>query len=250
MSTAQLTTTHTMTTLTEKLRRRYFGDSPHPYRTLEQELARRIRPDDVLLDAGCGRDAEILSRFTSNVKTAIGIDVVTFVPGNRSQKIRLVNADLEQIALRRESVDCAISRSVLEHVKNPSQVYNELYRILKPGGRFIFLTPNLWDYGAIASKLIPNSLHPWIVRKLEGREEDDTFPTYYRSNTPAAVRRLARDVGFAVEAVRFLGQYPSYCMCNPLLFLIGTAYEKLLARFQCLHRFRGWLLVVLVKPTI
>jgi SAM-dependent methyltransferase len=239
-----------MTTLTEKLRSHFFADAPHPYRTLEQEIERRIDARTVILDAGCGRKAEVLNRFSRAVKTAVGIDVVGFLPATGDPRIQLLNADLSRIALRQASVDVAMSRSVLEHVRDPLEVYAEVYRVLKPGGRFVFLTPNLWDYGAAASKVIPNALHPWIVRKLEGRLEEDTFPTYYRSNTSAAVRRLARKTGFAVESIRFLGQYPCYFMCNPVLFLIGTAYEKLLAKFAVLHKFRGWLLVILTKPAV
>jgi hypothetical protein len=34
---------------------------------------------------------------------------------------------------------------------------------------------------------------------------------------------------------------------NGALFLLGTAYEKLISRFEALHFLRGWILVVLKK---
>ena len=37
-------------------------------------------------------------------------------------------------------------------------------------------------------------------------------------------------------------------MFNPVLFLIGTAYEKTISRLRGLHFLRGWLLAELVKP--
>ena len=46
---------------------------------------------------------------------------------------------------------------------------------------------------------------------------------------------------------RCLGQYPSYFMFNPALFLLGAAYDKLVSRFESLQQLRGWLLVTLTK---
>ena len=37
-------------------------------------------------------------------------------------------------------------------------------------------------------------------------------------------------------------------MFNGLLFLLGTAFEKLISRFEFLRLLRGWILVTLVKP--
>jgi SAM-dependent methyltransferase len=236
-------------TLTERLRTRFFRDEDHPYRLLEREIEQRTRPDCVLLDAGCGRHADLLRRFSSVIRAGIGIDMVTFLSTAPDPKITLLNGDLSRIELASESVDLVVSRSVMEHLEDPLRVYQEILRVLRPGGSFIFLTPNLWDYSAIISKIIPNRFHSAIVRKVEGRDEKDTFAVFYRSNTTSAVNRLAQQSGFRVDSIRFVGQYPCYLMFNPALFLLGTGYEKLISRFEVLRKLRGWLMVVLTKPS-
>ena len=103
------------------------------------------------------------------------------------------------------------------------------------------------DYVSFISKLIPNKFHPWIVARTTGRAEEDTFPTYYKSNTYRAIKRLSKESGFELTASRYLGQYPAYFMFNPVLLLPAIGYEKLVNKFNSLRYLRGWLLVILRK---
>src|SRR4030088_2258274 len=133
-----------------------------------------------------------------------------------------------------------MARSVMEHVTDPERVYGESYRVLKPGGHFIFLTANLWDYASIIASLIPNRFHPWIVSKTEGRAEHDTFPIAYRTNTRGAVNKWSQQAGFDVVSFRYLGQYPAYLTFNAFLFLLGTGYEKLIRKVRPFNFLLGW----------
>jgi SAM-dependent methyltransferase len=141
-----------------------------------------------------------------------------------------------------------ISRALMEHLPEPERAFREIRRVLKPGGRYVFLAPNLGDYTAWVAKLVPNRLHPWIVRMTEGRPTQDTFPAYFRCNTRRALRRLCGEAGLELESAEYLGQYPSYFLFNPVLFLVATGYEKLISRFDALGFLRGWLLVSLRRP--
>jgi len=228
------------------IKERFYGGREHPYRTFERLIAESVGPETVLLDAGCGRHAETVRRFAPMVKTAIGVDLVEF-PQADSSAVHLAKNDLCALALRDASVDVVVARSVLEHLDDPGRAWAEVSRVLKPGGRFIFLTPQLWDYGSVFARLIPNRFHPALVNKVEGRAEADTFPVRYRCNTVGAVRRLAGRHGFRLEAVRHLNQYPCYLMFSPALFLLGTAYERITSRWEALRALRGWLLVSLKK---
>jgi SAM-dependent methyltransferase len=235
-----------MTKLAEKYLERYFGNDPHPYRILLEETQQHLNPDAVLLDAGCGRTAPVLKTFAGKVKRRIGVDLVEFT--ETIDGIELFRCDLGKVPLPDNSVDVIMCRSVMEHVVDPAKVYQEMWRILKPGGRFIFLTANMWDYSALIAAMVPNRFHPWIVAKTEGREEEDVFPVAYKTNTYGAVRKWAKLANFDIASFRYLGQYPGYFMFNGFLFLIGTAYEKLIRRFEFLKFLRGWILVTLRKP--
>jgi SAM-dependent methyltransferase len=235
-----------MTALAERLLEKYFGTQLHPYRIFENEVEHRLLPDHTLLDAGCGRGAPILRKFVGRAKTLIGVDVVDFHAD--IQGVELLNCDLGHMNVASGSVDLVMSRSVMEHVADPLRVYSEIHRVLRPGGHFIFLTPNLWDYASIIAKYVPNKWYPWIVARTEGRAPEDVFPVCYATNTRRAVSQWAARTGFEIVSFRYLGQYPGYFMFNGFLFLLATGYEKLISRFEALGFLRGWIFVVLRKP--
>ena len=207
-----------MSSLAHRLKDRYFRDEDHPYRLFEATIQSLLRPEHTLLDAGCGWTAPIWP-----------------------------NSTLTTWLVPDESVDIIMARSVMEHVADPTAVYREMSRVLKPGGYFVFVTANLWDYSALIARVIPNRFHPWIVARTEGRQEHDVFPIQYKTNTRSAVSKYAREAGFKVESFRYLGQYPSYLLFNGLLFFVGTLYEKLISRFEGLGFLRGWIMAVLKK---
>jgi SAM-dependent methyltransferase len=236
-------------TITSKLKENLFKQEVHPYRIFEEKISYHLHESHILLDAGCGRDAPVLKRFHGKVRKLIGIDLVEFDANAIGTDIEVLNSDLTQIKLTNASIDIAISRGVLEHIEKPLLAYREIFRILKPGGYFIFLTPNLGHYSSLISKAIPNRFHSCIVLRTEGRKEEDTFPTYYRSNTLRTISNLAKRTGFDLVSSEYLGQHPSYFMFNPILFLLTAGYEKFVAKFEIFGFLRGWLLVSLRKPT-
>ena len=227
----------------EPLIEKYYPSAQHPYRVFENQVKNLLTSNSILLDAGCGRTAERLQRLSPFARFGIGIDLVDFQ--NSSSGLQLLKADLEHMPLRTSSVNVVVSVSVMEHLSNPLGVYQEIHRVLRPGGRFLFLTPNLWDYGSLSAKIIPSRLHPLLVARLEGRKEEDTFPTYFRSNTLGAVRKLAHQSGFLMEHHEYLGQYPNYLLFSRLLFYLGMAYEKTITKMIPL--LRGWLAVSLLS---
>ena len=235
-----------MTTLSETLLHKYYANNLHPYRVYERQVDHLLVPDAVLLDAGCGRAVPVLKKYLGRAQRLIGVELVDFTdvpPG-----IDTYNADLSNMPIPDASVDLVMSRSVFEHLTDPDSVYREFSRVLRPGGAVVFLTANMWDYGTLVARMVPNRFHARIVRQVEGREEEDTFPTAYRTNTRTDVERLAASAGLAVESFDYLSQYPNYLMFNGALFFLGMCYEKLISRFEILRFLRGWILVTLRKP--
>lgn len=234
-----------MSALAERFRQRFYGSAVHPYTTYEARVDALLKPSHTLLDAGCGRTAPVLRKYLGKADRLVGVELVDFTdvpPG-----LELHKADLGQMPLADGSVDLIMSRSVFEHLTEPEAVYREMARLLKPGGHLVFLTANMWDYGTLVARLIPNSLHGKVVRWTEGRAEEDTFPVAYKTNTRSDVERLAQSSGFKVKRFDYLSQYPNYLLFNGPLFLLGTAYEKLISRHEALRFLRGWILVTLQK---
>ena len=53
----------------------------------------------------------------------------------------IMHQDLTNLSLSDESVDLVISSDVLEHIPNPYKAHEQLYRILRKGGRHVFTVP-------------------------------------------------------------------------------------------------------------
>lgn len=237
-----------MKTYTQRLKERFFESEDHPYRHFERKIHELLNDGEAILDAGCGHSADVLRKYKDTATRLIGVDLVDFDKVAKSDSdIEVLTNNLAKIDVEDNSMNIIISRSVFEHLEDPLSVYKEFSRLLKSGGHAIVLTPNLGDYSAWISKAVPNKWHPWLVSKTEGRNERDTFPAFYRTNTVGAVNRLASKTGFELIELEYLGQYPCYFMFNPVLFLMATGYEKLISRFEMLKYLRGWLLFVLQK---
>lgn len=235
-----------MTTSAERLRSHFYARDRHPYRYFDRKVSSLLTIDSVLLDAGCGRTVPVLRTYIGQAKRLIGVEIVEFtdVPDG----IETHTGDLANLPLDSSSVDLIMSRSVFEHLQDPESIYREFGRVLKPGGSVVFLTANMWDYGTLVARMVPNRFHAKIIKKIEGRAEEDTFPTAYKTNTRKDVDRLASAAGLEISSFTYLNQYPNYLMFNSFLFLIGVAYERITTRFDALKILRGWILVTLQKP--
>ena len=199
-----------------------------------------------VLDLGCGRDAPVLKALQRGSLEKVGVDPVEDLRRSTEDCEWLIRAEGARLPFADGTFDVVICRSVLEHLEVPQPTFDEVARVLADEGLFVFLTPNCWDYVSVGARLIPNRYHPVIVRKLTGRAERDTFPTFYRANTRHALKALARGSGLVVTRLEFLRQQPGYLRANTLTYAAGIAYEQLVARF--LPALRPVILGVMFRP--
>lgn len=59
-----------------------------------------------------------------------------------------VVGDIHAIPLANDSLDAIICSSVLEHVRDPVRAVNELYRVVKKGGKVFVYVPSIYPYHA------------------------------------------------------------------------------------------------------
>lgn len=199
-----------------------------------------MTPGARVLDAGCGSDMPFTREVAAQVRTAVGVDVVSFAR-DRGGALGCC-ADLHALPFRDGVFDLVISMSVVEHLTDPEQVFREFERVLKPGGVAVVQTPNLYDYVSIVAALSPYWFHRWLMSRILDRREEDVFPVLYRANTRGAIRHALQQSRLTPERITLFNQYPAYLMFSPWIFRLGILYERLTSRYEVLAPLRGWLL--------
>ena len=139
---------------------------------LKQHLAKITKTNTRILDLGCGEG--LTAAVVFNRKLDIGLDnhkyfVKLAIDSGVYKKVIL--GDARKIPLPNKSVDLVFSNCVIEHIEEIDKVFSEVYRVLKPGGKFVFTTPshNLYKY-SIFSKLGLK-----FISKIYGRLRDKKY---------------------------------------------------------------------------
>lgn len=193
-----------------------------------------LDPSSIVVDYGCGRgaygDDRVAARrdlriLKGKVMRVIGLDVDPAGEQNPYlDEFHLLKED--RWPLSDDSADVCICDHVLEHLDLPDTFFSEARRVLKQGGYLCIRTPNLWNYIALGSKLVPNRSHAHVLAKLkENTRARDVFPTRYRCNTIPALRRYLTRYGFD-HAVYGIAPEPSYLSFSRFAYRFGVLYHR------------------------
>jgi ubiquinone/menaquinone biosynthesis C-methylase UbiE len=178
--------------------------TPHPHELFVSAVANRLqqwtKPD--WLDVGCGwhfdwpweqkRERDMLSR--ANV---VGIDPDwQAVSRHRSITNRIVGK-IETLPFSSDSFDLITANVVVEHLADPEAAFSEVFRVLRPGGYFLFRTPSARSYFVRVAKVLPQRLKIWLASGvIESRDAADIYPAHYRANTAEVIEAMCRSIGF------------------------------------------------------
>lgn len=211
-----------------------------------QHVLAECSADCELLDLGAGAGIVPQMNFKEHVGSAAGVDIDSRVMDNPFLDTARV-AHVAELPWESESFDLVVSNNVLEHLAEPRDVFAEVARVLRPGGRFLCKTPNSRHYVALIARLTPHRFHEWFNRR-RGRREADTFPTLYRCNTAARISALAVEVGLVVREVRLIEGRPEYLRFSLPSYLVGAGYERLVNLFGAAEFLRAVIVATLEKP--
>ncbi len=138
-------------------------------------------------------------------------------------------ASAEKLPFEDNTFDVVVSAWVLEHLPNPKESFSEIYRVLKPGGKVVFLTPNVWNYNVWIIRIIPEIFHDFLTKRLYARKENDTYPKKYKINSPKTIKNTLQKIGFKEDQLILNGD-PSYISFNEFLYKFAVLIEKILDR--------------------
>jgi len=196
--------------------------SQYPY---QEAVNAAMPPGGRCLDFGCGHQvfAEWMTaeerEIVSRAGFFAGIDVD--IPGIRAHRSlrNPVLGDLTALPFADAAFEIVTANMVVEHLDQPVAVLAEVHRVLRPGGRFVFHTPNSECFAMRVGSWLPQAAKNLLIRVTEARQEHDVFKTFYRMNTAAAVTSLSTAAGFEAREIRQVNTSAATVMLGPLVIV-------------------------------
>lgn len=221
-----------------------------------EEMLFKVVPEGaVWLDVGCGhqllpewrrkQEEQLVSR--ANLLVGLDYDRPSLMK-HRTLSVRICG-DISRLPFRDESFDVVSANMVVEHLREPTLQFAEIKRVLKPRGVFVFHTPNYLSPLVFMASLTPDILKRRLIWLLEGRSEEDVFPTYYRANTERSIIQIARALGFSIEEIKLVTSsgHAIFALCPPIS-VAELLYLKAIKKYHLLRHLRGNIIAVLRKP--
>ena len=153
----------------------------------------RPKPDEFILDAGCGTGIFTLDVLSLGTHV-IGVDLSLPMLSRAAQKTRgyhfqAVLANISFLPFKENAFDKVVSVTALEFIQDAKRAMQELFRVTKKGGRIVVATLN--------------SLSPWAERrKAEAKKGHALFKkAIFRS--PDELFALAPVKGVIKTAIHF-----------------------------------------------
>ena len=202
--------------LTYSVERAPPGDYPN---LLARHLLERwYRRPGRLLDFGCGR-GDALRAFARLGFEPVGADVS---PRARELaagfEIVIVDPETSALPLPDASFDAVFSKSVVEHMRSPIDLAREAWRVLRPGGVLVVMTPS-WEHQAWG---------PFYI--------DHTHVTPF---TAPALRDLLLLAGFEDVESTFFHQLP-FVWRHPSLGLVPALVRRLPLPYRPYRETASW----------
>lgn len=161
------------------------------------ELVKSLMPslhDEKHLDVGCGDGVRI--RMVKPQGEIVGVDTdEDMVEAARKRGINTFRESVESLHFADESFDLATAIEVFEHVEHPVLAFAEIYRVLKPRGFFVCVTPNESLLFEVLWKMWTNL---GMGRFWKGKHVHD-YALWGHTRTGLSLVDYLRDAGFRPE---------------------------------------------------
>ncbi len=187
-------------------------------------LDKNINNSAILLDIGCGH-ATFAKEYYLRAKKRVGIDPDECALKKNEIMDEKICCSISDAKLSNNYFDVVIAQWVLEHLENPQTDIERIAKSCKSGGAFIFMTTNLYSPLMIFSKLLPIKIKKRLRSSCLNVDEDDTYKTYYRINTPKQINRILKNAGFEKLDLQLV-EAQTYFSWSAILFFAWGAFEK------------------------
>jgi GT2 family glycosyltransferase/SAM-dependent methyltransferase/glycosyltransferase involved in cell wall biosynthesis len=162
-------------------------------------IARELVKYKDVLDIACGEGygSYILADVAKNV---IGVDIDGDTVGHAAttylrDNLKYMQGSCSAIPLECASVDYVVSYETLEHHDQHVEMFQEIKRVLRPGGVLVISTPDRYEYSDR-----PNFHNSFHVKELYRGEFEALLARYFRRHAIAGQRTLYGSAIFGLES--------------------------------------------------
>jgi ubiquinone/menaquinone biosynthesis C-methylase UbiE len=156
------------------------------------------------VDIGCGKNI-FVNEYKSNFSLAFGFDVDSQYVGKAA--LPMIIGDCRYSSLKDGIADLVTMFMVAEHLPLPKQTLGDIFRILKPKGKFICCTTSRIYWASILNRYMPESLKKAIIYWLFKKNPKEVYPAYYRFNTFASIQQNLANAGYKVVLISGFTDY-------------------------------------------
>jgi 2-polyprenyl-3-methyl-5-hydroxy-6-metoxy-1,4-benzoquinol methylase len=175
-----------------------------------------IKPKDKILEIGCGIGS-VVFELSKQGYDVIGTDISSEAITYGLEKYRNVKLEVqaaEELQFASETFDVVLSFDLFEHIARTERHVSEVFRVLKPGGYYLFQTPNKYS-NVVFETLYHKSLkwrraHPSLHTpgQLKKRLDRHGFDVRFKKMNPineftiAKLKKLG-PVGWILRHIKF-----------------------------------------------
>lgn len=166
-----------------------------------------VSTNSLTLDVGCGAGSNLKILSSAGIN-AIGLDrsiyALSLIP--KKLKVSLLNADLNKLPVRSNTIGLIIAMDILEHLDDDAKGISEFYRVLSNGGMLIVTVPAfkfLWGTQDEVTGHKRRYLRKEITNKLREGGFEILKASYFNCFlfVPILIgRRIIRFLGLRVES--------------------------------------------------
>ncbi|MDB9891239.1 class I SAM-dependent methyltransferase [Alphaproteobacteria bacterium] len=137
--------------------------------------------DKKVLDVGCG-NGYVLSRYGFEGAEVYGVDITWRAIDLSRQRFKFASlqgnfqtTDGESLQFEDNFFDIACSMGVLHHIGNPRPMVDEMFRVLKPGGKIILMLYHRFSWKAVVILRLKRLCYPnyWGKSQQEALNMND-----------------------------------------------------------------------------
>jgi 2-polyprenyl-3-methyl-5-hydroxy-6-metoxy-1,4-benzoquinol methylase len=186
---------------------------------------------------GSGLYLDILAEQADSV-TAIDIELAYLEyiepQKNKLSNLELVQDDITQSKLEKNTYDLILCTEVIEHIQNSPSALENMFDLLKPGGRLILSTPQRYSPLELTAKVafLPGFIQ--LVRLIYGEAIEPTG--HINLMTEKVMKSQLVNAGFKIERQFKSGVYlPVLAECGGKLTLSIEKWLEKKAQTSILH---------------